>query len=38
MDSGNTLIEPYGNRKVIIINKKINENYYLVPYKTIDNV
>ena len=37
MDTGNSLIEPYNNRKVIIINKKINENFYLVPYKTIDN-
>ena len=37
MDSGNSLIEPYGNRKVIIINKKIKENYYFVPYNTIDN-
>ena len=37
MDTGNNLIEPYNNRKVIIINKKINENFYLVPYKTIDN-
>lgn len=35
LDSGNNLIEPYFNRKVIIINKKINENFYLVPYKTI---
>lgn len=37
MDSGNNLIEPYSNRKVIIINKKINENFYLVPYRTIDS-
>ena len=37
MDSGNSLIEPYSNRKVIIINKKIKESFYLVPYKTIDN-
>ena len=37
MDTGNSLIEPYNNRKVIIINKEIDENYYLVPYKTIDN-
>ena len=28
MDSANTLIEPYSNRKVIITNKKIDENYY----------
>lgn len=38
MDSANTLIEPYSNRKVIIINKKINENFYLVPYKTINSI
>lgn len=37
MDTGNSLVEPYSNRKVIIINKKIKENYYLVPYKTINN-
>lgn len=37
MDSANTLVEPYSKRKVIITNKKIDENYYLVPYKTIDN-
>ena len=37
MDSGNNLIEPYSNRKVIIINKKVDENYYLVPYKTVDS-
>ncbi len=37
MDSGNNLIEPYNNRKVIIINKKIDEEYYLVPYKTINS-
>lgn len=35
MDTGNSLIEPYGNRRVIIINKKVNESFYLVPYKTI---
>ena len=29
--------EPYTNRKVIIINKEVDENYYLIPYKTIDN-
>ncbi len=37
MDTGNELIEPYGNKKVIIINKEVNENYYLVPYSTINN-
>lgn len=37
MDSGNTLNEPYTNKKVIIINKQLEENYFLVPYETIDN-
>lgn len=37
MDTGNELIEPYSNRKVIIINKEVNEDYYLVPYNTINN-
>ncbi len=35
MDTGNNLIEPYGNRKVIIINKSVSEDFYYVPYKTI---
>ena len=38
LDTGNNLIEPFSNRKVIITNKKIKENYYLVPYTTIDRV
>ena len=37
MDTGNTLKDPYTNKNVIIINKEIDENYFLVPYKTIDN-
>ena len=37
MDTGNNLIEPYTHRKVIIINKKIDEKFYLVPYKTIND-
>ncbi len=37
MDTGNTLKEPYSNKNVIIINKNINENFFLVPFKTIDN-
>ena len=37
MDTGNNLIDPYTHRKVIIINKKVNENYILVPYKTISD-
>ena len=37
MDTGNNLIDPFTNKKVIIINKEIDENYILVPYKTIDN-
>lgn len=35
MDTGNNLIEPYSNRKVIIINEKVDEKFYLVPYQTI---
>lgn len=37
MDSANTLIEPYGMKKVIIINKKVEEDFFLVPYETINN-
>ena len=37
MDSANTLVEPYTNKKIIITNKKIDGDYFLVPYKTIDN-
>ncbi len=37
MDTGNSLIDPITNKKVIIINKNINENYFFVPYRTIDN-
>ena len=37
MDTANTLIEPYGNKKVIIINKNIKEDFFYVPYRTIDN-
>lgn len=36
MDTANTLIEPYNNKKVIIINKYIKANYFLVPYETIN--
>ena len=35
MDTGNNFIEPYTSRKVIIINEKAEENFYLVPYQTI---
>lgn len=37
MDSGNSLIDPFSNKKVIIINKDVDEDFYLVPYKTIDS-
>ncbi len=37
MDTGNTLVEPYTNKNVIIINKDIKENFFLVPFKTIEN-
>lgn len=35
MDSGNTLCEPYTNKNIIIINKELKENFFLVPYETI---
>ena len=35
LDTGNNLIEPYSNRRVIIINKDVCENFYYVPYKTV---
>lgn len=37
MDTGNTLVEPYTNKNVIIINKDIKEKFFLVPFKTIEN-
>lgn len=37
LDTGNSLINPYNNKKIIIINKEVNEEYFLVPYKTINN-
>lgn len=37
MDTGNNLIDPITNKKVIIINKKVDEDYILVPYKTVDD-
>ena len=37
LDTGNSLIEPYNGKKVIMINKKVSENFFLVPYKTIDS-
>lgn len=37
MDSGNSLIDPFSNKKVIIINKDVDEDFYLVPYRTIDS-
>lgn len=37
MDTGNTLKEPYSNKNVIIINKYVDENFFLIPFKTIDN-
>lgn len=35
IDTGNTLTCPYSNNKVIIIDKYVYENFYLIPYKTI---
>ena len=43
LDSGNSLIDPITRKKVIIVNhKKLNEyiknnNYYLVPYETVND-
>ncbi len=37
MDTGNNLIDPLTNKKVIIINKKVDEDYILVPYRTVDD-
>lgn len=37
MDTGNTLVDPYTNKNVIIINKDIVEKFFLVPFKTIEN-
>ena len=36
IDTGNSLIDPYSRKKVIIINKYVYDNYYFIPYKTID--
>lgn len=36
LDTGNTLLDPYTNNKVIIINKIISEDFFLVPYETIN--
>ena len=35
--TGNTLVDPYTNKNVIIINKDIKEKFFLVPFKTIEN-
>ena len=37
LDTGNSLIDPYHGNKIIIINKKVDENYFFVPYNTINN-
>lgn len=37
LDTGNSLVEPYNGKKVIMINKSVSENFFLVPYKTIDS-
>ncbi len=37
LDTGNTLIDPYSGNKIIIINKKVIENYFFIPYNTINN-
>ena len=33
MDTGNNLIDPYSNKKVIIINEEVEENFFLIPYQ-----
>jgi len=37
MDSANTLIDPKSMKKVIIINQNVNEDFFLVPYQTINS-
>ena len=37
LDTGNSLIDPYHGNKIIIIDKDVDENYFLVPYKTINS-
>lgn len=41
IDTGNTLIDPYNNKKIIIVySKKLNElvnNYYLVPIESVNS-
>lgn len=39
VDTGNKVIDPYGKRKVIFMNKELDlkENFTIVPYQTIDN-
>jgi stage II sporulation protein GA (sporulation sigma-E factor processing peptidase) len=37
MDTGNNLIDPYSNKKVIIINEEVEENFFLIPYQTVDS-
>ncbi len=43
MDTGNTLVDPYNNKKIIIVyNKELNKlinnrNFYLVPIESVNN-
>ena len=43
MDTGNTLLEPYNNKKIIIVyDKRLNElvnenNFFLVPIDSVNN-
>lgn len=37
LDTGNSLVEPYNGKKVIMINKSVSEDFFLVPYKTINS-
>ena len=39
VDTGNKIVDPYGKRRIIFANIKLelNNNFILVPYQTIDN-
>lgn len=39
VDTGNKVVDPYGKRKVIFMNKELdlNKKFIIVPYQTIDN-
>ena len=39
VDTGNKVLDPYGKRKIIFMNKELdlNDKFVIVPYQTIDN-